>query len=990
MVACLLAVALCADKILFESDFSAPPEALRLIAMGDGAAVVADGVLALDLTRPTTGKLAAAELTLPLAPPLRIVWDQRLASDSPHAYWGGIELRGRRHPPAAVRLGGSGAGGGIGFPRMPRVPAPVGAWLRFEWLLTADSQRLRVTRRDDGAELVATSYSALAPLPPLRLILYSNAVPDELKEGDAYAQDRGRHEFDNLSVTRLEPPPPRPGQPYDARTTMVFNRAMRWRPTPAGPLAWCDEDLALTGAGAVSEWVAGPAVTLRADGDATIFTRPHANAVGPDRAVLRQLQFHLGQYPQALCHLAPTNAKTRLLVTLTCPYVRHGQVIARTEWTTTPLQTSIDLPAALAGWREARTYAELDFVLEIDAPEATTGEGSVRLELSLPRRDAVIAPTHVVRPAGQRVPLNALVIAAERPASVVTDLTEPPTALTEHDGLYAAELDLAAGTHRGSVIARWPDGRTVAQPVEARLSARPFVVARPGEDTYSLADGTRLPPLLGDLFAWVPWDDPTRPDRRQIRGLETWSEPRQPPLTKWRALNEAELRERIGYLHDTGARVVRLTPNTTPHESCLDAGGHITPHGLEQLQRLLTVLDDAGIRALINLFHYDYGSAATGYYPPYDAYERVGYADTAGWRDEPVVALQRGYLGELLAAIGTDPAVLGYTLFGENDDLPGRDWHNQTAEFVKARAPRHLVVFEQGGGLQRDLTPAHWDAFAGARDGGVGYRTYYSDGTFTDAYANVCARWYAQHPPAFLAESCSGGPGWHGGQTWMHPDFRTMFRDNLWASLLAPQAMSLYWSVCLIDDERTLPTLLAERIDWDGFRRARGQVSVIVPRATKAVLPALARIDDLCCRAGVTYDIVSSPDQAAAYAVTIDATADAPLPELPAELALLRLTPGNAATILTDDRSTFLAAYVRNVVEHQAGPGYGVGVQELHRQRTAERAVAWELRALPDTATLTVWDVDTKQVVREGTLGGQRQVDLGVSSHDFALLAQTR
>ncbi|MBI2300911.1 MAG: hypothetical protein HYU66_18530, partial [Armatimonadetes bacterium] len=381
-----------------------------------------------------------------------------------------------------------------------------------------------------------------------------------------------------------------------------------------------------------------------------------------------------------------------------------------------------------------------------------------------------------------------------------------------------------------------------------------------------------------------------------------------------------------------------------------------------------------------------------GNFPPVTVFGDAGYDGPADFFKPSAVQLERGYLDDLLSAVGGDPVVLGYTLFGENDQIPGEAWVNGTAEFVKQHA-KGLLVFEQGGGLQNhgELKPGDWDRFFPATDGGIGYRNYYSDGTPTDAYANVNARFYAQHGPSFLAEESSDGPGWyHDRITWLAPDFVTQFRDNLWASLCAPQAASLFWSVILIDSERRLPTQIAERMDWRGFRRAPGQLAVVCPAGSAKVLPVLAAIDDACCRAGVTYDIVPPGTDLAGYAGSMVAGGPAELPAAVLDKALLSLCEGNAATILADAAGKQLLAYVRNVVEHRLGPGYGEGVKELHRQRTASREVTLDIRALPDAAELTVWDVDTGEVVKQGRLGANRRLALGNSTHDFALLARAR
>ena len=990
----LLIVALCAPGgELWQADFSSPPPQLSQHTLGAGVATLSDGVLVLDLTSPTTGKAAWAELELDLPLPCRITWDQRVAVDSPHAYYAGLELRGQYGAPVTVAAGGAGAGHRVNFPELPPVTQKVGEWLHYELRLHTNRRALAVS--DQDGVVAQSSVRASTPSGPLRLRFWINEVPEKLPDGDAYAQNRGRAEFDNVRIERIQPAPVVPGQPYDTRQPIVFNRALQWQTTSAGPLAYDTADLPLTGTDPVSDWIAAPALELRPEGTTTRFSRPHAKAIGPDRAVIRQLQFHLGQHPKLQYHLTPQNARTRLLVTLTCPYRLNQLVVYELPWTDQATSGEIDLNAALAKWGEHRVYAELDVVLDLDAPEGVTeGHGELAAALALPLVPTVVAPTHLVWDSRlDHGSIAAKVVGAEAP-SVIATHTDPPTPLTLRNGLWQADLKLPAGIHDGAVLAKLADGRELRQAVEARVSDRKFVTAHRGAATYSLDDGTRLPPLLGDLFAWVPWDDPTTPHRRMLTGPETASAERTPPLTKWRSMNPTELRERVAYLAGTGLRIARLTPNTTPQESILDAGGHVCPHGLEQLQRVLTELDRHHARALLNLFHYQYGSASTGHFPPFTAYLEAGYRGPQDWTQPAIVKLQQGYLAELLSAIGGDPAVLGYTPFGENDNLPGADWHNALSAFLKQRAPHHLVVFEQGGALQHhgQLKPDAWQPFAGALDGGVGYRTYSGAGVEVDAYDNLCARWYAQDQPAYLAEVCSCGPGWYSsGNTWLRPDFITKFRDNLWASLTAPQAMSLYWSVCLIEGERTLPTEIAESLDWSGFQRAKGVVAVVVPYVDKTLLPKLGQLDALCCRAGVTYDFVAPGSDLTGYRQVMEISPESPEPALSPEALAARLvspSEGNAATVLADQAGRFLLVYLRNVVEHREGPSYGKRVTEPHRQRAAERVVKLSIQAMPDGVTVKVWDIDLRQEVFRGKLPASRELDLGTTNHDFAVLLQ--
>lgn len=257
------------------------------------------------------------------------------------------------------------------------------------------------------------------------------------------------------------------------------------------------------------------------------------------------------------------------------------------------------------------------------------------------------------------------------------------------------------------------------------------------------------------------------------------------------------------------------------------------------------------------------------------------------------------------------------------------------------------------------------------------------------------ARLYDRAAPAFLAEVASG-PGWYGGagQNWSHPDFITKVRDNFWMSLLFRQPMALSWSPCLSEDERRIPTEIARAIDWNAFRRRQSLVAVRVERPDDVQLARLMQYEAALAALALDYDCLWGDAPAVGYQAVFDARKDfaAPewgktLPESIRQAQPLRCSSGTSATLLEGQDGT-LVAFLRNTLEHRLGPGYGVGVKELHRQRTKPREVRLEVRNRPGRCRYRVWDIDEKRVVKEGTFGRQIEIALGVTAHDFALLVQ--
>lgn len=1002
LIAAVSLLALVAQGEVRTVDFT-QPDALELHTQGAGKAVVADGSLLLDLRSPTAGKHAWAVLPTAIKLPATIEWDQMVVADSPHFYRGGLFVQDAFGRLARVGVSGQPQGNHVAFDSrlLDDTRYEVGAWYRFRLEIGADHHAKLTVRPHDAEAPVWTTSGRFGTAGLLcRIGFYHNQEPD--LPPDEYAQDRGAARFANL---RIEAAGLREGsldtyrdpqvRGSSTRDPMTFNRTMRWLTTEAGVLAYdAAPQVLLTGSEQAAEWSANRGCRMvTVDGQTAEFIRPN-DLDGPDQAHLRCFQWALRQHPTLEYSLEPVGGAAWLEVTLPCPYLGNGIRIFRTEAATTPVKGSLDLLPLFAQFGLAEhQYGEIGLHLfqERGGPD---GESRCRVRLALTGSGALLTTVPLVRSPAQPIPIAAILAGGDgqlRSGSVTARWDGQEVPLTAgKDGFFTAQLPpLPAGRH-------WID--LTSQPFTNRLlvvvAAPDFLHHEPGEAGYRSSDGRAVPALLGDLLAWVPMLDPDQATRRVIASTAAYEtlapeERQRVRLVKLRTLGRSQLAAMLEEHARNGFGVVRLTPNVSPHESFLDAGGHVAPYSLETLSWTLDECRQRGIRALINLFHYPYWSGGTGRFPPWRQYLDAGYRDDRSFLADATAPMLHAYLAELLVHLRDDPAVFGYSLTGENDQAYGPEWINALFGVVREHDPNHPVTLEQGGGMQSCSggRPTGYDAFLPVASAGLGYRTYYTGGLPSDAYMMLCGRFYSTHPPAFMAEVCSG-PGWYGGfyQNWSHPDFLTKARDATWMSVLRQQTVCVTWSAPWTQEERLVPSLCQQAIDWDHFTRQRPPTAVRLSGDIKPLLPRLGKIEGTLAAAGIDYDFIWED---ADYAWVIDPSQ--PLGDTPFAVLAdrpLAVSPGHSVNLLRSAKPFQLLAMVKNTASYQLGPGYGTGVKENHRQRTDVHPVALTFGSIPANSRLVLYDLDTRQEIQRAIVGPGTVLDLGTTPHDFALVLQ--
>jgi hypothetical protein len=290
--------------------------------------------------------------------------------------------------------------------------------------------------------------------------------------------------------------------------------------------------------------------------------------------------------------------------------------------------------------------------------------------------------------------------------------------------------------------------------------------------------------------------------------------------------------------------------------------------------------------------------------------------------------------------------------------------------------------------------PWSYAEFTPVRSAGVGYRTYASGGLDTDVFMMICGRFYRSNPPVFMAEVASG-PGWYGPfhVNWQHPDFITKVRDAHWMALLCRHTMSICWSAPWAQIECRVPARCARQIDWNRFHRRRPVLAVRLDKISKAIMPSLAAWEKFLAARCLDYDYfwsnAPSSFQQADYPVLLEARAvpaEHLIPEKAREQRPLAVGAGRTVSLLVGTEPFQLLAFIRNSAEHQLGPGYGRGVREYHRRRRRVLPASVRFLHIPAGCQFKIYDVDAAACVRSGAAVANTTVDLGDTSHDFALL----
>ncbi len=793
----------------------------------------------------------------------------------------------------------------------------------------------------------------------------------------------------------------------------TFNRAMRWIEADNGTLiCYTEGSLALTGEGRVADWFTDPAneVTHSA-GHLRLAKR---SARQREAVVLPGLQVNLEQTPVLEAQVGASTAPWQVCVLVKG---RSGPPLVAGDWCGGAGSIRLDLATA---WREKGyelRFAEVHIAVGVWTETPGT-EATLTARLWLPARAAVVPALPVIRTsrvAADGLPLAAVVVSADGSllgadaVSVTATVGGATHALACRGGVWETR---ARGLPPGEHLARFRASGEVASASElvVRVTDGEFIGYDPARHSLTRA-GRVLGPLSGS-YQGMAFVREVGTDREAIvQGQEEWDEwDREVPPGEhwhyWEAWTPAEAEARYRYLQENGWDLLHLCQHWGLWEK-LDAGGHLAPHGAEQLALILRLAARHGLSLLQALSHYPYG----GEHPRGAHVTRVWrqYLE-AGFRDEdwqdPASAftdLFHQYLREYVSLFRDETALLGMSTSGEGDfAAPGTGAGmarvNDTYRFVTGLDRQHLFVAEPIFRLSR-LPAEHCQGWEPPLRGS---RMYWM-GEDLPAELDLGIEFkFLQLGDCFMGEGSWPCPplyarlkGYAG--TWCGtPAYRTRVRDSLYLGLVHRNPFMLTWDEQHTEDEHRILRELRERVDWSQpwleapvvVRVDGTSVGEAAPE-TRQGRHVLACYEDLftTVTVAVRYVPAEAPVPSGAQLV-LDAREPFAKPSLDAALCALsplQVSPGYRAWYCwSQDRRT-LIAYVCNSTHHECVEGRSLA----GRWQRLPEPVPLTLRLgnlPPDNLCCRVYDLNDKCCVREEVVEGAAAFDLGATSHDFAVV----
>jgi hypothetical protein len=1017
----MLALLSCAAFASAQSTLTEPFDTLRsdlwLLNAGEpGRAALDDGKLILDLTEAKRGKWAYAELHQGITLPARIEWDQCPAHDSVHTYFAGLlvwSLADKAGQQLSAGLGGGGLQrcAFLGPERGPDRIAEEGVWYHLTLDLQPAEQTLTLSRRGEAEPLLSMKANVGLARSPFMLAFFQNDPRLGPAFVDEYDQDRGATWIDNLTISaeKTQPAtPPPPGTTYPYKVPVVFNRATRWI-TPADGLSRgcityeAAERMLLTGAQSVSRWLRlerwdlkdptafpeQPCIEDSAE-HRTLFRLP----TGETEATfaLRALQWDIEQHPVMEWDADAEGVEWDLELTATDGVRPFTWRLWKSEAATGRTAGRLD---ALKTYRDAgrpNRHAEMDFLLRLRATGDTAEPRQVKLWLALQGQEVIIPRAPIVVPEEEvrreGVTIEAIFVGGyggidtndRRRLEAHFDGRRVPMQRVGGGGVWRGILrDLPVGEHTVKLVGG--DAKaTPAHPTTVSVT----VTDLPYLDHYDQAmrsyctpEGKAAGPLLGDLIAWIPYKTLAPESRELAFGRDAAQDV---ILTKWRSVPQADIDRYVQYMAESGVRVLRITPNVSVAEYYLDAGGHLAMHGFEQLSYILAAARRHGLRCVINLTHYPYLYPGTGNNPPVAQYFEAGYRHDFDWTSDRMWESLSGYLSELLGYIGDDPAVMAYTIAGENDQTLPVEWINRAHDLIKEHAPRQMVVLEQGGSIFecRDADPANYSVFRPAADGGVGFRTYDTYRYPNDCFMATAIRFFNLARPSHLGEVACGV-----NRT---PQFITKLRDAMGLALTLQQPMAISWCATMLEDERRPLARAAERIDWTTFRRARPPVAIIIDKPDREQVQRLVQYEEALASIPLDYELIRPGAARQAYAQVLDARQPFAPPTLDPALAPLRVSPGSHTSYALSEDRRQLVAYIRNATHYEIRLCDINQVVERCRLDDQLRDLWLELPGIAPGLPYAVWGARSGAELAAGLTAEGTRLDLGSTSADVILV----
>jgi hypothetical protein len=804
----------------------------------------------------------------------------------------------------------------------------------------------------------------------------------------------------------------------------VFNTAMQWHREGLDGCILCHcsgSELLLTGEQQVSKWHSEPRNVLRHRADTTTFEKKSGRH--RDCAVLPAFQFHLGQTPTVEVAVSEASTAWEFCASIKG---RSGPPFLSTGWKTGPAELSLNISSELKRLGYNLNFAEVHFVMGLWTDDSNLN-GSVSYRVRLPSRPTVIGTLPVIRTsktaAAEGLPIIAAVLSesgerldSER-VGVHAVVSSRKIPLHESGGFWKATIrDLAPGDYVAELVAegsvqattqvhlRITDGQFLSYDQNRRSMMRGEKVLGPLSGSYQgtfYFKNVGLPQesLVNDQTAWDEWDRSIAPGEH---------------LHYWESLNEQELEHRFSYLQQCGWDLLHLHQHWGVWER-LDAGGRISPHGVEQVALYMRVAGRHGLALLQSLSSYEYAAhrkpPMIGGTPPWSVYVDAGFQDPQWYRPEGTVfqKMFHQYLLDFVSIFKEETALAGMLASGEGDHENGPTFTNDVFHYVKSLDPNHFFPSEPLFGPPR-LPSAQ---SVGFEEELFGDRTYFIADQFLPEYDLGVMFKHLQTGRNYLAEGSWPTPNIYtalhyyllnndhkdpGPDSWVGTlRYRTRLRDTYYLGLVHRVPILDTWDEYFAEDEHVIFRKIREQVNWkqpfdepliviridqDSYGRTRDRLVAYetllakIPLASRYILPEAPTPDNAAIVLDTRLPLQNLSFQSQGGALPDDLKGQMPID-------LDGSTDYCCNYLLVSDRSTLLA-YLYNTSNHLEEKLWICGRYHRVPKPTTLDAKLQNLSA--NQLKYYVFDLNVKRVIKEGILNGSLRLTLGKTDHDYFVL----
>jgi hypothetical protein len=819
---------------------------------------------------------------------------------------------------------------------------------------------------------------------------------------------------------------------------LVFNRAMNWLDAPGNTLICLCEggNLHLTGTKSISKWFSDPSNGIDAlNDDATRFTKKSARQ--RDCLVLPALQFSLEQHPIVELTVSAATTDWQFCIIIKG---RSGPPIIASPWNTGAGTFSINIHDLLQKHGYDLHFAELSFVLG-SWNAASNQKETIDFSLQLKASPAIMPCLPVVRTlpsTNNGVPVSAVVLNSEGKrltddaVSVTANVATNHIQLSEQDGIWSGLLTgLDIGDHTISLTC---EGIITAQTkLSVRVTDGEFINYDASQNFLNCKNKP-LGPLTGSYQGMVFARDVGTSDETIINGekaFAAWDNVKSTDKQYhyWEALTESELDTRFHYLEECGWNLLHLCQHWALWEK-LDAGGHIAPHGAEQVALYYRTAAKHGLSTVQALSHYPYDSRHT---PPCQQYIDNGFKD-GDWQNtaSAFTKMFHGYLKDYATLFGDETAIAYLTTSGEGDIAAGPDRVNDTCAFMTKHAPNLLFLSEPVHRLEglpekyyKTWNAPEWITSSIPADAVTqqqqtewqqpmfGSRLYWIGESFEPELDLGIEFKLMQLAPIFMGEGSWPNPHRYSGfmnhaRTWCAtPEYRSRVRDTLCLGLIHRNPVMLTWDEQLAEDEHRIVNTIRRQIDWtENFMNAPVAIrvnddSVGKTRTTLQQIEAAFSAIPLATR----Y-ISDDAEEPTNTALILDARNGFNPPdwienekEIPEELQTLMpikirsnqksSTSYRVSYCWSKDRHTLLA-YFYNCMAHEK-IDHKISLGGCFHRKPEPTELQIRLQNFPaGTHTAKIYDLDAKKSPQETEFSTTHNIDQGITKADFFLFTTSK